>query len=135
MPNIQHHLLFSSQKTIKKIEVGKFYFIHDESSTGHPGFIVRKDDEKNRYLVILTESDKINHKTKKSKGARHLIQLKHTTAKNIVRSYIKTRPLICKRKDIGIPLPDIKFHTVDMKIVEYVSRQKPRLSRSFKKRK
>ena len=53
-----------SQPT-KVIEVGKFYLIHDESMTGHPGFVFKKNDTENRYLVILTESDKINQKTKK----------------------------------------------------------------------
>lgn len=38
--------------TIKNIEVGKFYFIHDGSKTGHPGFIVWKDDEMNLYISI-----------------------------------------------------------------------------------
>lgn len=42
----------SQNQPIKNIEVGKFYFIHDGSKTGHPGFVVWKDDEKNLYLVI-----------------------------------------------------------------------------------
>ena len=36
-------------KSIKQIDVGKFYLIHDGSRTGHPGFVVWKDDEANRY--------------------------------------------------------------------------------------
>ena len=43
---------------IKNIEVGKFYLIHGGSKTGHPGFVVWKDDNANRYLLVLTESDK-----------------------------------------------------------------------------
>lgn len=39
-------------KPIKNIEVGKFYFIHDGSKTGHPGYVVWKDDEKNLYAAI-----------------------------------------------------------------------------------
>ena len=43
-------------QTIKNIEVGKFYLIHDGSRTGHPGLVVWKDDEKNTddpgYLLL-----------------------------------------------------------------------------------
>ena len=44
----------------KKIELGKFYFIHDGSKTGHPGLVIWKDDENNRYLVVRFDSDKYN---------------------------------------------------------------------------
>ena len=50
---------------IKNIEVGKFYLVYDGSKTGHPGFIIWKDDLKNRYLVVLTESDKQGHISKR----------------------------------------------------------------------
>lgn len=30
----------NSSTITKKIEVGKFYFIHDGSETGHPGFVI-----------------------------------------------------------------------------------------------
>lgn len=43
---------------IKKIELGKFYTIHDGSKNGHPGLIVWKNDELNRYLVVKFDSDK-----------------------------------------------------------------------------
>ena len=36
--------------SIKNIEVGKFYLIHDGSDTGQPGLIVQKDDANNRYF-------------------------------------------------------------------------------------
>ena len=42
----------------KTIEVCKFYFIHDDSSTGHPGYIVWKDDVANRYLVVAIKKVK-----------------------------------------------------------------------------
>ena len=52
------------ENTIKLIEVGKFYFVHDGSKTGHPGFVVWKDDLANRYLVVRTDSDKSGKVTK-----------------------------------------------------------------------
>lgn len=41
-----------NKTTIKNIEIGKFYLIHDGSKTGHPGFVVWKDDSANLYLLI-----------------------------------------------------------------------------------
>lgn len=49
----------------KNIEIGKFYLIHDGSKTGHHGFIVWKDDENNRCLVVITESDKEGNMSKR----------------------------------------------------------------------
>ena len=34
----------------RTIEVGKFYLMFDGSRTGHPGYVLWKDDSKNRYL-------------------------------------------------------------------------------------
>lgn len=50
--------MVENENKIKLIEVGKFYFVHDGSKTGHPGFVIWKDDDANRYLVIRTDSDK-----------------------------------------------------------------------------
>ena len=47
-----YHLNMVDQNSPKAIEIGKFYFVHDGSKTGHPGFVVWKDDEANRYLVV-----------------------------------------------------------------------------------
>ena len=61
-----------NENKTKAIEVGKFYFVHDGSKTGHPGFVIWKDDEANRYLVIRTESDKPGAVTKEQKGENTL---------------------------------------------------------------
>ena len=45
-------LLISNAQKIKKIEVGNFYLIHDGSLTGHPGYIIWKNDAQNLYLAI-----------------------------------------------------------------------------------
>ena len=60
-------------KPIKNIEVGKFYFIHDGSKTGHPGYVVWKDDEKNRYLVVRFDSDKYGDVPKKKEVSNTLL--------------------------------------------------------------
>ena len=84
----------------KTIEIGKFYLIHDGSKTGHPGFVVWKDDEANRYLLVKFDSDKPGDVPKIKRGIRHIIKLKHPISNDVVNSYVKSRPILCKRKDI-----------------------------------
>lgn len=69
----------------KNIEIGKFYFIHDGSKTGHPGFVVWKDDKKNRYLVIRFDSDKFGDVPKKDRGVKHITKLNHPTEKKRIQ--------------------------------------------------
>lgn len=123
----------NSSPTTKNIEVGKFYFIHDKSHSGHPGLVVWKDDEKNRYLVVRFDSDKIGAPTKESRGVRHLTKLKHPTDINVINSYARNRPFLCKRKDIGKHLDDLKIHNDDAKLIETISHREPELSSSFKR--
>ena len=118
----------------KNIEIGKFYLIHDGSKTGHPGFVIWKDDERNRYLVVITESDKEGNMSKREADKRHLTDLDYPTDNNVKRSYIKKRPMLCKRKDIGNKeLKDMSFNVKDMDKVIYVSKQKPKKSPSLTK--
>lgn len=120
----------------KNIEVGKFYLIFDGSKTGHPGFVVWKNDETNRYLVIRLDSDKPNETTKEQRRVRHISKLKHPTSDDVINSYVKNRPTLCKRKDIGgRPLSGIAFHRDDMKMIEEISKRNPEYSRSFKNKK
>lgn len=118
----------------KIIEVGKFYLIFDGSKTGHPGYVFWKDDVKNRYLVIRTESDKKGNTSKRVLKRQHLIDLKHPTDPNVIKSYIRTKPMLCKRKDIGSKeLVGMKFHPDDMKLISIVSKKKPQKSKTFNK--
>lgn len=118
---------------IKCIEVGKFYLIHNGSETGHPGYIVWKDDTNNRYLVIITESDKPGNVSKRESDKRHLTDLDFPTDLSVVKSYIKKRPMICKRKDIGSKeLIGMGFHPSDLEKVEVVAKQTPTYAPSFK---
>lgn len=123
-------------KTTRIIEIGKFYFIHDGSKTGHPGLVVWKDDEANRYLVIRFDSDKAGDVPKTDRGIRHITKLKHPTDDNVVTSYTKNRPMLCKRKDIGIiDLSNMNLHPDDLETINDISKKEPELSPSLKKKK
>ena len=92
----------SNQSTPAKIiEVGKFYFIHDGTKTGHPGLIIKANDQENRYLVIRFDSDKYNETPKFKRGVRHITKLKIPISNQVMNSYVHNRPMLCKRKDIG----------------------------------
>lgn len=117
---------------IKKIEVGKFYFIHDGSKTGHPGLVIWKDDEKNRYLVIRFDSDKFSDIPKKDRGVKHITKLSKPTNPLVMNSYVHNRPMICKRKDIGILLGDLSVSKEDMKLINDISKKTPERSPSLK---
>ena len=126
--------IHSPNPKIKLIEVGKFYLIHDGSKTGHPGFIVSKNDAGNRYLVIITESDKKGHISKRESDKRHVTDLDYPTDNSVVKSYIKKRPMLCKRKDIGSKeLIGMSFNPLDMKKINQVAMQNPTYAPSFKK--
>ena len=117
------------------IEVGRFYLIFDGSRTGHPGLIIWKDDSANLYLVVRTESDKEGKISKRELERQHLIDLKHPTDSSVVKSYVRTKPLMCKRKDIGKKeLIGMSIHPDDQSIIEAVSKRKPQYSKSFGKK-
>ncbi len=118
---------------IKNIEVEKFYFIHDGSETGHPGLVVWKDDEINRYLVVRFDRDKQGEIPKKLRGVKHITELKHSTDEKIINSYARNRPMLCKRKDIGFPMVDLKIHPDDQQIIDYIAKRNPELAPSLRK--
>ena len=65
---------------------------------------------------------------------RHLTDLDYPTESTVAKSYIKKRPMLCKRKDIGKKeLVGMRFHNSDFEKVLFVSRQKPVMSPSIKK--
>ena len=123
-----------NENKTKVIEVGKFYFVHDGSRTGHPGFVIWKDDEANRYLVIRTDSDKPGAVTKEQKGEKHVTKLKHPTEEKVVNSYIHNRPMMCKRKDIGSKeLVGMHFHKDDLDLINEISKRNPEYTPTFNK--
>ena len=123
-----------NNKNIKQIEVGKFYFIHDGSKTGHPGYVVWKDDEKNRYLVVRFDSDKFDvEQTKEQRGIRHITKLKHPTSNDVMNSYVHNRPMLCKRKDIGSELSGLSISPEDVSSIKEIECCDPELSPSLRK--
>ena len=121
-------------KQNKNIEVGKFYFLHDGSKTGHPCLVISKDDAKNRYLVVRFDSDKFGDTPKKDRGVRHIIKLKYPISKDVINSYVRNRPMLCKRRDIGIKeLTNIRIHIDDLIIIQRITKKDPQLSPSLRK--
>ncbi len=121
------------EKNIRNIEIGKFYFLHDGSHRGHPCLIVAKDDENNRYLVIRFDSDKFGVPTKRERGVKHITMLSTPTTKDVKNSYVHNRPMKCKRKDIGIELPNFRLNRKDKKLIEEISKRKEELGPSLRK--
>ena len=122
------------QQTNKVIEIGKFYLIHDRSGIGHPGLVLENDDLHNRYLIARFDSDKIGEVPKYIRGIRHIKLLSHPTDSKVVNSYVRNRPFLCKRKEIGIPLPDLSLHKDDEYIIRNVQNKKPEYSKSLTKK-
>ena len=81
----------AEMKNIKNIELGRFYFIYDGSESGHPGYIVWKNEEANLFLAI-----KIG--TSKNKANRRLSK---SLSRDVSTHYIYVRPFLGKRKDFG----------------------------------
>ena len=75
---------------IKKLEIGKFYLIHDGNKTGHPGFIVWKDDTRNIYIAIKFGTTK----NKNNIPLQNKIDNKR-------RRFIYKRLFVGRRKDFG----------------------------------
>ena len=121
-------------KTNKTIEIGKFYLIHDGSRTGHPGYVIWKDDEKNRYLVIRFDSDKFGDIPKKDRGVKHITLLSKPTSKEVLNSYVRNRPTLCKRRDIGILMKGLTIALEDLPLINEITKRKVELSKSIKRK-
>ena len=110
----------------KKLRKGRFYLVHDGSKTGHPGMIVWKNDNKNLYLSLTTETT----------YNKDLIRLSHSTDKSTHISYVHKRPFLGRRKDYGSKeMTDMKFNKYDKKrILRKIIRNKPRYSSNINRK-
>lgn len=135
MSNNQSKQTATPPTPTKVIEIGKFYYIHDGSKTGHPGLVITANDSENRYLVARLDSDKFGEVSKISKGVRHITKLSAPTSKLVATSYVHNRPMLCKRKDIGKELNDLSIAPEDMDIVYNVSKGNPEYAPSLRKAK
>lgn len=116
------------KKTIypKHLEKGRFYTVHDGSTSGHPGRIAWKNDDKNLYLAVVTGTTYDKHK----------IRLKHPTDKSTSVSYVDSRPFMGRRRDFGNKeLVGMKFHKDDKPLIKVIERRKPIYSQTLKRRK
>ena len=96
------------KKTIKNIQKGKFYHIHEGSPTGHPGMVYWKNDKRNLYLAITTDSTAGEHRTR----------LSTPTSSEVEHSFVYNRPTLAKRRDIGGQYRDMKFTKNDKNILK-----------------
>ena len=87
-------------KTIKTIQVGNFYLIHDGSKSGHPGYVLWLNNEFNLYLLAKFGTTPNEHN----------IHFPHPVGKNIEHSYLYKKLFLGKRRDLG------KKQFTDMKI-------------------
>ena len=74
--------------------------------------------------------------SKREADKRHLTDLSYPTDSTVIKSYVKNRPMICKRRDIGSKeLINMRINEVDMEIISMIKQRRPKYSPSFKKHK
>lgn len=105
----------------KHIEKGRFYHFHEGSKSGHPGKVYWKNDNKNLYLAITVGTSNGSHRTKIT-----------PTSKNVQQSFVHSRPLLAKRKDIGSRRYDVEILKKDKDLIKAVIRRNYRESPSIK---
>ena len=107
---------------MKKLNLNKFYLIHDGSKLGHPGFLVWKDDDANLYMAIKFGSTKSEDNFK----------LKHPISSNLISSFVYKRPNVGKRKDFGKELMyDIQIHDDDLWVIFSIPKNNPTFSKTL----
>ena len=91
MPSNQKKSSLIQKETTKLIEVGTFHQIFDGSKSGHPGYIVWKNDEHNLYLAIKfgTSPNKNNFK------------MNYAIRKGDKENLVYLKPFLGKRKNFG----------------------------------
>lgn len=104
-----------------------------EAKQGILDLLYGKTIKKNRYLVLRFDSDKLRDVSKKDRGVKHITKLKHPTEKSVFNSYVHNRPMKCKRKDVGIILPNLYIHQDDMRLIKQISQRNPEMSPSLRR--
>ena len=110
------------KKDIKSIQKGRFYHVHEGSPTGHPGMVFWKNDKRNLYLTITTDSSEGEHRT----------MLSTPTSKEIKHSFVYNRPTLAKRRDIGGQYKNMVFSKKDKNLLRIISRKNYRETKSIK---
>ena len=110
------------KKITKSIQKGKFYHVHEGSPTGHPGMVFWKNDKRNLYLTITTDSSEGEHRT----------MLSAPTSNEVKHSFVYNRPTLAKRRDIGGQYQNMVFSKKDKNILRTISRKNYRETKSIK---
>ena len=112
----------SKKKVISKhIQKGRFYHFHEGSPTGHPGMVFWKNDSKNLYLALTTDTSLGPHRTKLTKVNEHQA------------NFVQNKPLLAKRKDIGGLRENIEFNKKDKKLLKDISKRPYRETLSIRR--
>lgn len=111
---------------IRKLQKGRFYYVHEGSPTGHPGMIYWKNDKKNLYLSLTTGTS----------YNKDLLPLNAPTDSQVKMSYVNKKPFLGKRKDYGNKvLVDMKFSKLDKKMILHdISKAEPRYSKTLSRK-
>lgn len=99
----------------KHLEKGRFY-LHNDRKGGHPAFLYKKRDKKNKYYIVMFTSSP-------GKARR---KLKHNLESNKRNgSYAHTNPLVTKRKDLGSKSLDrLRIHKDDKPLIKLIEKKK-----------
>ena len=111
-------------KSIKQINLNEFHLVFDGSKTGHPAFIIWKDDQKNQYLAIkFGSSPNKNNK-----------EFKYPLSGKIKQNFVYKRLFLGKRSDFSkIILTDLKIEETDVnEILNSMDFLNPVYSKSIK---
>ena len=118
--------IVKTTQTAKNIKVGHFYFIHDQSLVGHPGYIIWVNDEKNLYLAIKFGSTPNEHN----------VPFGRAIGKGIEQSYFYKRSFLGKRKDFSKrELNDMYISKDELsKILSYINVENPIYSKNINRK-
>ena len=117
-----------------KLEIGKFYNVHDGSINGHPGRI-EKIDEINDIFVSTTTGSMSKEEYERNPIRNNHEELIHSTDNKVYKSFINKKPFIGSRDDYGDKqYPDMKYHKDDLPKVDRVLKRKPRFGYWYKRR-
>ena len=107
-----------SKKIIYKKHLlkGRFY-LHDDRNGGHPAYLYKKIDRKNKYYIVLFTTSK-GFKRKKLKHGIEIASQK--------QNYVRTSPFVTKRRELSKKeLTRFKINKEDKPLIKYIERKKP----------
>lgn len=99
----------------KKIKKG-FFYLHNDKNGGHPALIIWKNDNKNIYVAIL-----FTHVN----GPNRIPLNKNINQNHEETTYVHTRPIICKRRELSKKRLDLfKVNKADKIIIKCIKNKR-----------